>query len=227
MKQAVEIILTILIPLRPLLRAWTILLWYLHGLHEAITGHAAEYASNPRSCAILEAGIIQAEAVIEMLIALRTRELLGLSLRCKRQIRHPAIPAPRPYADVLRRYHRLRVSLKNIEKYAQRRANRLKRALINSPLRLDASHQSASPALCSVAAIRTFIVQIASPCAQHLFRARAPPRIPNFRNSNPPRLAATCEVAGACAVATHHREISLTRLVRRCALPETSLTPAP
>ena len=104
-------------------------------------------------------GLRVAEGMVAILVALRTRELLGLSLKLPGRYVSPPAPAkPLSWPELLQRYQRLRDSLARIERTARRRANRIAREMASNPfascpLRLAATPQSTSPSLRLVEAI--------------------------------------------------------------------------
>jgi hypothetical protein len=163
MHVVLEIIRNILLPLHPMLRARRAVLDFLRGFDAFLSypeGYA-QIANTPEGRAEFAAHIAFAEDGLNLLVAARTRELLGLPLNMGRW-RTVATARARPMPNLMARYNRMRASVATIEARAQRRAARLAKELEQNPLRPDASHRSTSPAPCAVEATRRFIVQIAS-----------------------------------------------------------------
>jgi hypothetical protein len=106
----------------------------------------------------LESLIARCEDWISFLTNARAAELAGFNYTyAENKSRIFWTPhRPRPWPELMQRYHRMRDSFTLIERLAQRRAARLKRAMagtaLDHPLRLDAPHRSTSPALRAVAA---------------------------------------------------------------------------
>lgn len=97
MTQARALIIAIFLPLQPVLRMWRAVLYFLEKL-EAMLGNEdirKDLSDTPRGRAKLQRGIAFGEDGINFLIALCTRELLGLPLiitsqRCA--VRRPQSP---------------------------------------------------------------------------------------------------------------------------------------
>ena len=148
----------------------------------------------------IEAYIARCEDWIQFLIQARAAEIAGINLtfvEAKRsEFWTPHVP--RDWASLMQRYARLRASFNNIERLAKRRAARMKRERAANPLRLDAPHQSTSPALCAVEANDRCVAStsalhwgrwIARPCAQDgggRAHARGPPsaHFPGIQNNH-------------------------------------------
>jgi len=156
-------------PLRPLLRLWRIVIYFLANLDHILETDFDRYAFTEAGRRELEAGIAFGEDGINIMIYARTCELLGLTPIIKSPIfQEPA--KSRPIAELLTRHARMLDRLRTFEQRAQRRAARILRQIEQAgPLGLDASHQSASPSLRLVEANHRalFVVQIASLSAQH------------------------------------------------------------
>ena len=99
----------------------------------------------------IAAAMFDAHRKLDLLIYLRACEIAGI--RPKITSFKPDFSHTHSSADVTalwRSFHRLLVKFDDYERYAQRRADRLKREDANSPLRLAATLQSTSPTLCVV-----------------------------------------------------------------------------
>ncbi len=137
-------------PLRPLLRLWRIVIYFLASLDHILEIDFDRYAYSEAGRRELEAGIAFGEDGINIMIYARTCELLGLTPVIKRPIyQEPA--KSRPIAELLACHARMLDRQRTFEQRAQRRAARILREMAHppygGPLRLDATHQSTSPAL--------------------------------------------------------------------------------
>jgi len=98
--------------------------------------------NDPRERASLEAAIASAEDGINLIIHHRARQILGLRLtHIPANTEHPPHCA-RPLHEVLARFERAVSLYENIERLAQRRAQRMKREMADNPLDLDVSTPS-------------------------------------------------------------------------------------
>ncbi|MDP3492893.1 MAG: hypothetical protein Q8R82_07250 [Hyphomonadaceae bacterium] len=166
---------------------------------------------------ILEAHIITAEHGVQLLITERARQIAGLPFIYTARIAPPYLRRTKSLSRLLKRLTNLARLFHNLEQLAHRRAERIIRER-GCPLRLDATHQSTSPALRAEEEnhLRGFAVQISSsspkdwgrwiarPCAQDGGGryARGPPTLQNFQKPNPaptrthprerPRLTSPC-----------------------------------
>ena len=125
-----------------------------------------DLSDTPQGRAKLQRGIAFGEDGINFLIALRTRELLGLPLVVtSRRWRDPPPAKPRPFAILMRRYTRMRASMKMIERYARRRAARIMRmeghALSRHAIHDDGARFSA--AIITACRLRVIAPRIRSP----------------------------------------------------------------
>ncbi|MDP3493604.1 MAG: hypothetical protein Q8R82_10850, partial [Hyphomonadaceae bacterium] len=112
---------------------------------------------------ILEAHIIAAEHGVQLLITERARQIAGLPFIYTARIAPPYLRRTKSLSRLLKRLTNLARLFHNLERLAQRRAERMIRER-GCPLRLDASHRSTSPALCAEEEnhLRLFAVQISS-----------------------------------------------------------------
>ena len=199
-------------PLRPLLRLWRIVVYFLANLDHILEIDFDRYAYTEAGRRELEAGIAFGEDGINIMIYARTCELLGVTPIIKSPIfQEPA--KSRPIAELLARHARMLDRLRTFEQRAQRRAARIMRENTHppygGPLRLDATHQSTSPAFHAVEdAARALEVLhrrrrgrwIARPCAQDGGGCASPRGPPPTHHCPFPIaycLAATCENAPA------------------------------
>ena len=162
-------------PLRPLLRLWEIMIYFLRTFDSILNTDFDRYAHTEAGRREFEAGIAFGEDGINLMIYARTCELLGVTPVIRRPIfQEPA--KSRPIADLLARHARMLDLLRTFEQRAQRRAARIVRSE-QSPLRLAASLQSTSPALCAEEENHRalFNVQISSSSAKHWGRWIARP----------------------------------------------------
>ncbi|MDP3491618.1 MAG: hypothetical protein Q8R82_00775 [Hyphomonadaceae bacterium] len=134
-------------PLRPLLRLWRVVIYFLRNFDILLDAQFDRYSNTPDGRRELEAAIAFGEDGINLMIYARTCELLGVTPSIKRG---PVFQEPakdRPIAELLARHARMLDRLRTFEKRARQRANRILRAMNESPLRLAASLQSTSPSL--------------------------------------------------------------------------------
>ncbi len=102
---------------------------------------------DPDHCAMILAGIADANVKLDMLIYLRACEILGIRSRAKDfKANRVATRSGRTPQECWARFRRLVIRFQDYERLAQKRAERLQREQANSPLRLAASLQSTSPA---------------------------------------------------------------------------------
>ena len=107
-------------------------------------------ADDPDYCATVTAALADAHAKLDLLIYLRACELTGLRSRARDFTpNRTATSSGRTPQDCWTSFRRLALRFSDRERLAQKRAERLQREQAQSPLRLDASHQSTSPALCA------------------------------------------------------------------------------
>ena len=128
-------------PLRPLLRLWEIMIYFLRTFDSILNTDFDRYAHTEAGRREFEAGIAFGEDGINLMIYARTCELLGVIPIIRRPIfQEPA--KSRPIADLLARHARMLDLLRTFEQRAQRRATRI--------LRRAAKLQSTSPAFHAV-----------------------------------------------------------------------------
>jgi hypothetical protein len=105
-------------------------------------------ADDPDYCATVTAALADAHAKLDLLIYLRACELTGLRSRARDFTpNRTATHSGRTPQDCWSSFRRLALRFNDHERLAQKRAERLQRESSNSPLRLDAAHQSTSPML--------------------------------------------------------------------------------
>ncbi|WP_299129639.1 hypothetical protein [uncultured Amaricoccus sp.] len=123
-------------PLQALLKVWRSLVQLLTHIDRHLDDPlpVPELRDTPEGRAGFQRGLRVAEGMVAILVALRTRELLGLSLKLPGRYVSPPAPAkPLSWRELLQRYQRLRGSLARIERTAQRRANRIAREMASNP----------------------------------------------------------------------------------------------
>ena len=141
------VLLRILFPLDPVARLREVTRDYLSEIMGWLDDplDVAEIARRPDWLEILEAHIIVAENGVELLITERARQIAGLPFIYTRRMAPPHLRKVKSLSRLLNRITHLARLFHNLERLAARRADRLRSQ--QSPLRLDASHQSTSPAL--------------------------------------------------------------------------------
>jgi hypothetical protein len=209
MKSLWQIILSILWRLRPV-QALEV------NLNDVITMGLAlfaddleDLAQDPAYRSTLAAAFFDAHRKLDLLIYLRACEIAGVRPRITSF--KPDYSHTHASTDVLalwKSFHRLVAKFDDYERYAIKRAERLRADENDYPLRLAATLQSTSPSLRLVEAnhLRPLNVQIASPCAQHWGRWIARP--------------CAQDGGGACAFARgppSHQSIADCRLPQRSA----------
>ena len=103
---------------------------------------------DPERCAMILAGIADANVKLDLLIYLRACEILGIRSRAKDfKPNRTTTGSGRTPQACWQRFRRLALRFQDYERLAQRRAERLRTE--QSPLRLAATLQSTSPALCA------------------------------------------------------------------------------
>jgi hypothetical protein len=113
-------------PLRPLLRLWRIVIYFLANLDHILEIDFDRYAYTEAGRRELEAGIAFGEDGINIMTYARTCELLGVAPIIKRPIyQEPA--KSRPIRELLARHARMLDRLRTFEQRAQRRAARILR----------------------------------------------------------------------------------------------------
>ncbi len=137
-------------PLRPLLRLWRVVVYFLRNFDVLLEAQFDRYAYTAAGRKELEAAIAFGEDGINLMIYARTCELLGIVPVIKRGPVFQEAASPRPIAELMARHARMIDLLRTFEHRAQQRAMRIRREIEQNPLRLDASHQSTSPMLCMV-----------------------------------------------------------------------------
>ncbi len=191
-------LLRILFPLDPVARLREITRDYLQEIMGWLDDpfKVAEIASRPDYCEILEAHIITAEHGVQLLITERARQLAGLPFIYTPRIAPPWLRRTKSLPRLLKRLTYLARLFHNLERLAHRRAERIKRELAETPLRLAAPPQSTSPSLRLVedSGVMHEVLHrlrrgrwIASSCAQDgggCASPRGPPLLQNFANSN-------------------------------------------
>jgi len=166
--------------------------------------------SDPNRCAMILAGIADANTKLDLLIYLRACEILGIRSRAKDfKANRTATRSGRTPQECWARFRRLVIRFQDYERLAQRRAERLRSE--QGPLRLAATLQSTSPA-CGGGGLQIFALSppprfargrwIARTRAQDgggRF-ARGPPPHPFSENQKPHLAGCTCENAPACLI---------------------------
>ncbi len=118
---------------------------------------------DPERCAMILAGIADANVKLDLLIYLRACEILGIRSRAKDfKPNRTTTGSGRTPQSCWQRFRRLALRFQDYERLAQRRAERLRAE--QSPLRLAATLQSTSPMLRMVEANHR---HLASLSAQH------------------------------------------------------------
>ena len=172
MKALWQIILTILWRLRPV-QALEVNLRDVIDMALAMFADEAaidDITHDPAYRNTLAAAFFDAHRKLDLLIYLRACEIAGV--RPKITSFTPDFSYTHASTDVLalwKSFQRLLAKFDDYERYAIKRAERLRADENNYPLRLAATLQSTSPALCAVEANRQrlFDVQIASTSAPH------------------------------------------------------------
>ena len=172
MKALWQIILTILWRLRPV-QALEVNLRDVIDMALAMFADEAaidDITHDPAYRNTLAAAFFDAHRKLDLLIYLRACEIAGIRPRItsfKPDYSHTSSSAE--LIKLWRSFQRLLAKFDDYERYAIKRAERLRADENNYPLRLAAMLQSTSPALCAMEANRRrlFDVQIASTCAQH------------------------------------------------------------
>ena len=145
MNSLMAIIFFALYPLSPMKRMWEsvrhLLAVILKGLNdEHFIGWLCANPDDPRGVACIERCLDDFNAVIDLMIYLEARAILGLPPASWRRPRLP--PAQRrrtrTFAELLARAEACALRLADIERLAQRRAQKLARLLDPSEVRLDA-----------------------------------------------------------------------------------------
>ena len=177
-------------PLRPLLRLWRVVVYFLRNFDVLFEAQFDRYAYTAAGRKELEAAIAFGEDGINLMIYARTCELLGIVPVIKRGPVFQEPAKPRPIAELMARHARMIDLLRTFEHRARQRAKRILCEIAKNPLRLAATPQSTSPALCaeeenhrrlSSSSAPRWGRWIARPCAQDGGGAalpRAPPSIP-------------------------------------------------
>ena len=172
MKALWQIILTILWRLRPV-QALEVNLRDVIDMALAMFADEAaidDITHDPAYRSTLAAAFFDAHRKLDLLIYLRACEIAGIRPRIasfKPDYSHTSSSAD--LMKLWRSFLRLLAKFDDYERYAIKRAERLRADENNYPLRLAAMLQSTSPALCAMEANRRrlFDVQIASTCAKH------------------------------------------------------------
>lgn len=168
----------------------------------------------------LEGAIAFAETWINIVIAARAVEMLGLPRHaCRFETRWTGWTpsAPRTFDSLMQRYERMRAALYAVERLARRRAAQIRRAMAADPLGLDAA--STIPECESHALVRPLAPVCAGPARLALtLPIRAPPELlisPHCETSWPrrrhlrERTRAPCTRALAFPRASHHQEVNV------------------
>ena len=167
------------------------LLWYYHRLggflRDAIWWFEDDdwclaLLDDPVSRARIEGMLVDAERCLDIAIGLRTRELLGLPMPATRRLGIGGFHRQHTPPSLVRlaaRLDRLIDRHNAIERLAQLRARRLRREIAAAPVRLEADHRPARPALSAPSrrlAVSPFFVfpRAAAPTSPGL-HIRAPP----------------------------------------------------
>ncbi len=142
-------LLRILFPLDPIARLREITRNYINAIVTCLEDpiRRETIRNTPHLCAKLETDIAALEHGVHLLIHERARQILGLPY-----IYTPRIPSPhqrraRPLTQIIARLSRMAALFHNMERLAQRRAQRMQRELADNHLRLAPSAQSTSPML--------------------------------------------------------------------------------
>jgi hypothetical protein len=106
----------------------------------------ADIRHDPCRLARLEAHIIVAEHGVQLLIHDRARQLLGLPFVYIPRLKRPELTRAHTLGHLFKRLHYLIRLFDHADRLAQRRADRMRRELEQTPLRPDAPHRSTSPA---------------------------------------------------------------------------------
>ena len=196
-------LLRVLFPLDPVARLREITRDYINWLVSCLEDEQKleDLHTNPLARAGFAAHIIVAEHGVNLLIHDRARQLAGLPFLYRPRMQPPELRRVRPLVQIIDRLSRVAEAFQNLERLAARRAQRIKRELSDSPLRLAATLQSTSPMLrmvedsvllLEVLPRRRRGRWIARPCAQDgggLFAfPRGPPAYSPLPTSAAPRL---------------------------------------
>ena len=159
---------------------------------------------DPNHCAMILAGIADANTKLDLLIYLRACETLGIRSRARDfKPNRTATRSGRTAQECWARFRRLAIRFQDYERLAQKRAERLQREQSESPLRLAATLQSTSPALCAEEDSRLLLEVLHRRRRGRWIGAssrrdgggsaqpRGPPFPPNFPDSTQLRLAVT------------------------------------
>ena len=143
MKHAWRLLCEIFSPLCGLVAVLRVVLDFIRTMDSILSD--PEQAADMRTHAgrkTLESAIAFAETWINIIIAARAVEMLGLPREACRFDTHwtgwaPA--TPRAFASLMQRYERMRASLYAVERLARRRAAQIRRAMAADPLGLEAA----------------------------------------------------------------------------------------
>ncbi|MDP3492232.1 MAG: hypothetical protein Q8R82_03895, partial [Hyphomonadaceae bacterium] len=151
-----------------------------------------DFLNTPEACAGVEAHIMVIEHGVQLLITERARQIAGLPFIYTARLKPPVLHRAKPPRQILARLSRAAALFHDLERLAQRRAKRMQRERIESPLRLAPSAQSTSPALraeeenhrrLSSSSATRWGRWIARTCAQdgggHFAQPRGPPPKPH------------------------------------------------
>ncbi len=148
------VLLRILFPLDPVARLREITREYLNWLVTCLEDPAKlnDFLTSPEACAGVEAHVIVIEHGVQLLINERARQIAGLPFIYTERLKLVLLHRAKPPRKILARLNRAAALFDNLERLAHRRAQRMQRELANNPLRLAATLQSTSLALCTVEA---------------------------------------------------------------------------
>jgi len=148
------VLLRILFPLDPVARLREITREYLNWLVTCLEDPQKlnDFLTNPETCAGVEAHVIVIEHGVQLLINERARQIAGLPFIYTERLKLVLLHRAKPPRKILARLNRAAALFDHLERLAHRRAQRMQRELANNPLRLAATLQSTSLALCTVEA---------------------------------------------------------------------------
>ena len=133
------VLLRILFPLDPVARLREITREYLNWLVTCLEDPQKlnDFLTNPEACAGVEAHVIVIEHGVQLLINERARQIAGLPFIYTERLKLVRLHRAKPPRKILARLNRAAALFDNLERLAQRRAQRMQRELANNPLRLS------------------------------------------------------------------------------------------
>jgi|GEM_PF-2025263 len=173
MTQAWALLCAIFNPLGGLVVVLRVVLGYLCDLDDALRD--PDMRRTPESLRAIETGIVFAEHWIAILIAARTSELLGKRFRIDSRWAGWTPARARSHQSLRQRHARARASLRTIERFAMRRAARIRRLIAANPLGLAASPVDMFARIVARPVLMAARVVIAPMLAACTARIRAPP----------------------------------------------------